>query len=164
MCIHEDILNWIYIILVMWMILSSMSILDIWDTHNHFKTDIWVKPNDAKFIAWAYSLGNKCISVFIYLEILESSIWIYEYIKDTYGHIIPDMGYKPIQTEGRWWSDSGSEVPYLNTIGALIYLAKYVRPGIIFVGNILRVQFPTKGIMVGVRNILRYVQDTKGLD
>ena len=71
MCIHEDIMNWIYILLLMWMILSSMSIQDILNTHNHFETDIWVKPNDAKFIALAKSLGNKCMSVFIYLEILK---------------------------------------------------------------------------------------------
>ena len=54
------------------------------------------------------------------------------------------MGYKPILTEGRWRSDSGPEVPYLSTIGALIYLAKYARPEIIFVGNILRAQSPIK--------------------
>ena len=55
----------------MWMILSSISIQDILNTHNHFEMDIWVKPNDAKFIALAKSLGNKCMSVFIYLEILK---------------------------------------------------------------------------------------------
>ena len=41
----------------------------------------------------------------------------------------------------------GAEVPYLNTIEALRYLAKYVRPDIIFIGKLLRVQSrPTKGI------------------
>ena len=41
----------------------------------------------------------------------------------------------------------GAEVPYLNTIVALRYLAKYVRPDIIFIGKLLRVQSrPTKGI------------------
>jgi hypothetical protein len=53
---------------------------------------------------------------------------------------------------------AGNEVSYLNTIGALNYLVEYVRPDIIVVGKLLRVQFP-KGY-----KILRYVQGTKCLD
>ena len=38
----------------------------------------------------------------------------------------------------------GDEFPYMNTTGALRYLAKYVRPDIIFIGNLSRMQFPYK--------------------
>ena len=55
------------------------------------------------------------------------------------------------------------EVPSLKTIEALIYFAKYVRPDTIFVGNLLIVQ-SSKWYKVCVRNIIRYVQDTKSLD
>jgi hypothetical protein len=58
---------------------------------------------------------------------------------------------------------AGHEVPYLNTIGALNYLAEYVRPDIIVVGKLLRVQFP-KGYKICAWNILRFVQGTKCLD
>ena len=39
-----------------------------WNTHNHVKTDIWVKPNYAKLMTWAYPPK---ISVFIYPKVLE---------------------------------------------------------------------------------------------
>jgi hypothetical protein len=58
---------------------------------------------------------------------------------------------------------AGHEVPYLNTIGALNYLAEYVRPDIIVVGKLLRVQF-LKGYKICAWNIFRYVQGTKCLD
>jgi hypothetical protein len=58
---------------------------------------------------------------------------------------------------------AGHKVPYLNTIGALSYLAEYVRSDIIVVGKLLRVQFP-KGYKICVRNILRYIQGIKCLD
>ena len=145
MCIHEDILNWIYIILVMSIILSSMSIKDIWDTHSHFKTDIWVKPNDAKFIAWAYSLGNKCISVFIYPEILEKfnmdisyrTLKVILYMTwDTIpfrprgdGEVIVDLKF-------HIWIPSEHSYILQNTSGLTLYLLAIY----------LRVQSPKKGI------------------
>ena len=93
---------------------------------------------------------------------LRSSIWIY-YIKDTYGHVIPNMGYRSLRHRGDGEVIEEHELPYLNTIEALIYLAKYVRPDTIVFGNLLRVQFPER-YKVCVRNILGYIQGTKGLD
>jgi hypothetical protein len=58
---------------------------------------------------------------------------------------------------------AGYEVPYLNTIGALNYLTEYVRPDIIVVGKLLRVQFP-KGYKICVWNIIRYIQGTRHID
>ena len=54
------------------------------------------------------------------------------------------------------------EVPYPNTIKALIYLAKYVRPDTIFGGDLVRVQ-SSKRYKVCVRNILRYTKAQKVL-
>ena len=127
------------------MILSSMSIQDIWDTHNHCKMDIWVKPNDAKLITWAYSLGNKCIPVLIYPEILEKFNMDISY-QDTYGHIIPGMGYKPIKIQGDGEVIVDQKFHIWIPSDHSYILQKYVRPDIIFVGNLLRVQSSTKGI------------------
>ena len=83
--------------------------------------------------------------------------------QNTFGHVIPNMGYRSLIHRGDGEVIVGHELPYLNTIQALIYLAKYVRPGTIIFGNLLRVQFPER-YKVCVRNILGYIQGTKGLD
>ena len=72
------------------------------------------------------------------------------------------MVYKSLRHMGDGEVIVGHEVPYLNTIKALIYLAKYVRPDTIVFGNLLRVQF-TERYKVCVRNILGYIQGTKDL-
>ena len=73
------------------------------------------------------------------------------------------MGYKSYRHRGDGEVIVGHELPYLNTIQALIYLAKYGRPGTTIFDNLLRVQFPER-YKVCVRNILGYIQSTKGLD
>ena len=73
------------------------------------------------------------------------------------------MGYKSLRHRGDGEVIVEHELPYLNTIEALIYLAKYVRPDTIVFGNLLIVQFPER-YKVCVRNILGYIQGTEGLD
>lgn len=67
------------------------------------------------------------------------------------------MGYRSLRHRGDGEVIEEHELPYLNTIEALIYLAKYVRPDTIVFGNLLRVQFPER-YKVCVRNILGYIQ------
>ncbi|KAL9165045.1 hypothetical protein ABFS82_06G145300 [Erythranthe guttata] len=56
----------------------------------------------------------------------------------------------------------GPEVPYLNAIGALMYLAQCTRPDIAFAVNVLvRYSFdPTRGHWNGVKHIFRYLRGT----
>ncbi|XP_042758130.1 secreted RxLR effector protein 161-like [Lactuca sativa] len=59
----------------------------------------------------------------------------------------------------------GSELPYLNAIRALMYLANYTRPGISFVVNLL-VRFssaPTKRHWNGIKHIFRCLLGTSDL-
>ena len=59
----------------------------------------------------------------------------------------------------------GPEVPYLNAIGALMYLANSTRPDIAFVVNLLARHSakPTQHHWIGVKNIFRYLNGTKDL-
>ena len=56
----------------------------------------------------------------------------------------------------------GCEVPYLSSIGALMYLANYTRPNTAFVVNLLArySAAPTKRHWVGMKTILRYLKGT----
>jgi hypothetical protein len=59
----------------------------------------------------------------------------------------------------------GPEVPYLNAIGALLYLAQCTRPDIAFAVNVLA-RFssePTRRHWNGIKHILRYLSGTKDL-
>jgi hypothetical protein len=71
--------------------------------------------------------------------------------------------FNPFRSRGNGGMIVGHEVPYLNTTGALNYLAEYIRPDIIVVSKLLRMRFP-KGYKICVRNIPRYIQGTKYLD
>ena len=53
----------------------------------------------------------------------------------------------------------GPKVPYLNTIGALMYLTNYTRPDIVFSVNLLASynSAPTKRHWSGIKHILRYL-------
>ena len=57
------------------------------------------------------------------------------------------------------------EVPYLNTIGALMYLANYTRPDITFSVNLLArySSAPTKRHWNGIKHILRYLRGTSDM-
>jgi hypothetical protein len=59
----------------------------------------------------------------------------------------------------------GPEVPYLNAIGALMYLANCTRPDIAFAVNLLArySAAPTRRHWVGVKTILRYLRGTQDL-
>ena len=59
----------------------------------------------------------------------------------------------------------GPEVPYLSAIGALMYLANSTRPDIAFAVNLLARHSakPTQHHWTGVKNIFRYLNDTKDL-
>jgi hypothetical protein len=59
----------------------------------------------------------------------------------------------------------GPEVPYLSTIGALMYLANCTRPDIAFAVNLLArySAAPTRRHWVGVKTILWYLQGTQDL-
>jgi hypothetical protein len=59
----------------------------------------------------------------------------------------------------------GPEYPYLNAIGALMYLANNTRPDIAFAVNLLarHSAAPTKRHWNGIKNILRYLQGTADL-
>ena len=59
----------------------------------------------------------------------------------------------------------GPEVPYLSAIGALMYLANYTRPDIVFVVNFLsRYSFsPTRRHWNRVKQILRYLKGTMNM-
>ena len=59
----------------------------------------------------------------------------------------------------------GHEVPYLSTIGALIYLANCIRPNIAFSINLLaRYSFaPTQRHWNGIKHILRYLCETTSM-
>ena len=54
----------------------------------------------------------------------------------------------------------GPEVPYLSAIGALMYLANYIRPDIAFLVNLLArySSAPTKRHWNGIKHILRYLR------
>jgi hypothetical protein len=56
----------------------------------------------------------------------------------------------------------GSEVPYLNAIGALMYLANCTRPDVAFAVNLLArySAAPTRRHWVGIKTILRYLKGT----
>ena len=56
----------------------------------------------------------------------------------------------------------GPEVPYLNAIGTLMYLAQCTRPDITFAVNLLvRFSFePTRRHWNGIKHIFRYLQGT----
>ncbi|KAL6313897.1 hypothetical protein AAG906_010316 [Vitis piasezkii] len=56
----------------------------------------------------------------------------------------------------------GSKVPYLNAIGALMYLANCIRPSIAFFVNLLArySSTPTKRHWNGIKHILRYLHGT----
>ena len=57
------------------------------------------------------------------------------------------------------------EVPYLSAIGALMYLTNCTRPDTAFAINLLARHSvaPTRRHWVGVKTILRYLQDTQDL-
>ena len=59
----------------------------------------------------------------------------------------------------------GPEIPYLNTIGALMYLANYTRPNITFSVNLLARynSTPTKRHWNGIKHILRYLRGTSDM-
>jgi hypothetical protein len=59
----------------------------------------------------------------------------------------------------------GPEVPYLSVIGALMYIANYMKSDLAFALNLLarHSAAPNKLHWLGVKNIFRYVQGTKDL-
>ena len=59
----------------------------------------------------------------------------------------------------------GAEIPYLNAIGALLYLAQSARPDISFSMNLLArfSSAPTQRHWTGVKNIMRYLERYHGL-
>src|SRR6266540_956411 len=59
----------------------------------------------------------------------------------------------------------GPEVPYLSAIGALVYITNCTRPDIAFAVNLLAQHSaaPTRRHWAGVKNIFRYLNDTKDL-
>jgi hypothetical protein len=59
----------------------------------------------------------------------------------------------------------GSEVPYLSAIGALMYVANYIRSDVAFAVNLLArySAASTKRHWTGVKNIFRYLQSTQDL-
>ena len=59
----------------------------------------------------------------------------------------------------------GLEVPYLSAIGALMYLANYIRPDIAFSFNLLArySSAPTKRHWNGIKHILRYLHGTSDM-
>ncbi|XP_058734187.1 secreted RxLR effector protein 161-like [Vicia villosa] len=61
--------------------------------------------------------------------------------------------------------DLGAEVPYLNAIGALMYLANYTRSDIAFAVNLLAKfsSCPTKRHWKGIKHIFRYLRGTSDL-
>jgi hypothetical protein len=73
------------------------------------------------------------------------------------------MGYTSLRHRGDGEVITGHEVSYLNSIKAFIYLAKYGWSDTIVFGNLWRMQFPER-YKFCVRNILGYIQGTKGLD
>ena len=75
------------------------------------------------------------------------------------------MEKDPFRPRGDGEEVLGPEVPYLSTIGALIYLANCTRPDIAFAVNLLarHSAAPTKRHRSGVKNIFRYLQGTKDL-
>ena len=56
----------------------------------------------------------------------------------------------------------GPKIPYLNTIGELMYLANYTRPDIAFSVNLLVMYSfnPTQRHRNGIKQLLRYLQGT----
>ena len=73
-----------------------------------------------------------------------------------------DMEKDPFRPKEGGKEIVGPEVPYLSTIGALMYLANCTRPDIAFAVNLLarHSATPTKRHWTGVKNILRYLQST----
>ncbi|KAK1571786.1 hypothetical protein Q3G72_022923 [Acer saccharum] len=59
----------------------------------------------------------------------------------------------------------GPEVPYLNAIGALLYLAQCTRPDIAFSVNLLAIfsSAPTRRHWNGIKHLFRYLRGTKDL-
>ena len=59
----------------------------------------------------------------------------------------------------------GFEVPYFSAIGALMYLANYIRPDIAFAVNLLArfSSAPTRRHWNGIKHILRYLRGTTDL-
>ena len=59
----------------------------------------------------------------------------------------------------------GPEVPYLNAIGALLYLAQCTRPDITFSVNLLArfSSAPTRRHWNGIKHLFRYLRGTKDL-
>ncbi|XP_069145705.1 secreted RxLR effector protein 161-like [Solanum lycopersicum] len=73
-----------------------------------------------------------------------------------------DVNKDPFRSQEKDEEILGSEVPYLITIGALMYLANTTRPDIAFVVNLLArySSAPTRRHWNGIKHILRYLKGT----
>ena len=73
-----------------------------------------------------------------------------------------DVNKDPFRPQGNDEEILDSEVPYLSTIGALMYLANTTRPDIAFAVNLLArySSAPTRRHWNGIKHILRYLKGT----
>ena len=73
-----------------------------------------------------------------------------------------DVNKDPFRSQEKDEEILGSEVPYLITIGALMYLANTTRPDITFAVNLLArySSAPTRRHWNGIKHILRYLKRT----
>nr|KYP73913.1 Retrovirus-related Pol polyprotein from transposon TNT 1-94 [Cajanus cajan] len=73
-----------------------------------------------------------------------------------------DVNKDPFRPQEKGQEIIGAEVPYLSAIGAIMYLANYTRPDIVFAVNLLAIysSSPTRRHWNGVKQILRYLRGT----
>jgi hypothetical protein len=144
---------------------------DINEARHHLKTKFEMKD-----------LGQTKFCLGIQLDYLPSRIFIYQsaYIQKVLEKFNMDKAYRvktptvvrfldmnkdPFQPKDEDEEILGSEFPYLSAIGALMYLANNSRSDIAFVVNLLArySAAPTKRHWTGIKNIFRYLNDTRDL-
>jgi hypothetical protein len=144
---------------------------DINEAHHHLKTEFEMKD-----------LGKTKFCLCLQLEHLSSGIFIYQgaYVQKILEKFNMNKSY-PTRTPMvvrsldmekdifRPRDDNeeilGQNYPYLSAIGALMYLANSTRPDIAFAVNLLARYnaAPTKRHWTGIKNIFRYLNDTRDL-
>jgi hypothetical protein len=144
---------------------------DINKARHHLKTEFEMKD-----------LGQTKFCLGLQLEHFHSGIFIYQttYVQKVLEKFNLDKSYltktpmvvrsldvekDPFRPREEEEEILGPHVSYLSAVGALMYLANSTRPDIVFAVN-LRARHsaePTKRYWVGVKTVLRYLNDTRNL-
>jgi len=109
-------------------------------------------------------LGRKKFCLGLKIEYFNKGIFVHQ---EAYTMVVRslDVDKDPFRPQEKDEEHFGPEVPYLSATGAVMYLANYTRPDIVFVVNFLsRYSFsPTRRHWNRVKQILRYLKGTMNM-